>query len=224
MSSLYDSSGKSIPVGILVKNAKQPERTERPTPRRKSEDGEKQIPWLWIAGGGSAAWIVIVLVIAFLTRGQERTAEEERPAIVRAVDGPMAEAAPAANVVRIVNAVDDGPDNNVAQPAQVRAPLLNPKQVRGQEAPPPIDIPPEDFKGENAQFVPHPAPGAEPKVQKKALPRKEIDLNVFANCEQIGTDVLFVKDPPKAFVRAKEEKKLVFMVHLSGNLEDPGFT
>jgi hypothetical protein len=33
-----------------------------------------------------------------------------------------------------------------------------------------------------------------------------------------------MKSPPDAFVKARAEKKLVFFVHLSGNLEDPGFT
>ena len=54
--------------------------------------------------------------------------------------------------------------------------------------------------------------------------RKKVDLAVFADCNQIGTDVLFVKDPPDAFRRAKTQKKMVFMVHLSGNLEDKEFT
>jgi hypothetical protein len=56
----------------------------------------------------------------------------------------------------------------------------------------------------------------------KALPAFQDP--VFANCEQIGTKVLFVRNPPEAFKRAKAEKKMVFVVHLSGNLEDKEFT
>ena len=56
------------------------------------------------------------------------------------------------------------------------------------------------------------------------MPKKDIDLKTFANCSNIGTDILFYKDPTEAFRVAKKENKLVFMVHLSGNLEDPGFT
>jgi hypothetical protein len=68
------------------------------------------------------------------------------------------------------------------------------------------------------------AAAAPAPVLPGAARNKDIDLNLFANCQQIGTDVLFVKDPPKAFLKAKDEKRMVCMVHLSGNLEDPGFT
>ena len=46
----------------------------------------------------------------------------------------------------------------------------------------------------------------------------------LVTCARIGTQVKFMKDPPDAFRRARAEKKMVFMVHLSGNLEDPEFT
>ena len=46
----------------------------------------------------------------------------------------------------------------------------------------------------------------------------------FADCKQIGTTVRFMKDPTTAFARAKAETKLVFVMHLSGNLEDKEFT
>jgi hypothetical protein len=222
MSSLYDSSGKSIPLGILVKNAKQPERSERPNPRRKSEDGERQIPWLWIAAGGSVGWIVIVLVVAMLTRGQENLQQQEQPfAMPRAIDGPLAENAPIPKG-RAIAAVDAPPDVAEVEPGPARGPRLAPKQIQPNEGPPPIDIPPEDIP----LVLPAPAPGAVPGNGPIVIKpgRKDVDLKVFANCEQIGTDVLFVKDPPKAFLRAKDQKKMVFMVHLSGNLEDPGFT
>jgi hypothetical protein len=59
-----------------------------------------------------------------------------------------------------------------------------------------------------------------PKVGKE----DDLDLNVFADCKQIRTDVRFMKNPLEANKRAREEKKLVFVVHLAGNLEDPDFT
>ncbi len=48
--------------------------------------------------------------------------------------------------------------------------------------------------------------------------------NEFVECARIGTNVRFMKEPAEAFQRAKDERKLVFIVHLSGNLEDPEFT
>ena len=46
----------------------------------------------------------------------------------------------------------------------------------------------------------------------------------FVECARIGTDVRFMKEPAEAFKRARDEKKMVFMFHLSGNLEDKEFT
>jgi hypothetical protein len=40
----------------------------------------------------------------------------------------------------------------------------------------------------------------------------------------LGTDIVFVDDPPAAFRAATRERKLVMMVHLSGNFEDKEFT
>jgi hypothetical protein len=40
----------------------------------------------------------------------------------------------------------------------------------------------------------------------------------------LGTRVAFEASPPDAFARARDENKLVFVIHLAGNLEDPGFT
>jgi hypothetical protein len=39
-----------------------------------------------------------------------------------------------------------------------------------------------------------------------------------------GPQLTFVKNPPDAFRQARLEGKLVFMIHLSGNFEDRGFT
>jgi hypothetical protein len=50
------------------------------------------------------------------------------------------------------------------------------------------------------------------------------DPQPYANREQIGTDVLFMKNPVQAFSRARAERKLVFMIHLSGNFEDKDCT
>ena len=43
-------------------------------------------------------------------------------------------------------------------------------------------------------------------------------------CKGYGTAVRFAKSPTVAMERAKKENKLVFVLHLSGNLEDDGFT
>ena len=70
-----------------------------------------------------------------------------------------------------------------------------------------------------------PVEPAKPKVEQvrealAVLPCK----NEFVECARIGTQVRFMKEPADAFQRARNEKKMVFMVHLSGNLEDQEFT
>ncbi len=65
-------------------------------------------------------------------------------------------------------------------------------------------------------------PAAAPKVEElPALPANKHD---FIDCEQIGVNVLFMKDAAEAFQCGQAEKKTVFIVHLSGNLEDKEFT
>jgi hypothetical protein len=44
------------------------------------------------------------------------------------------------------------------------------------------------------------------------------------SCGGLGTRVAFEATAPDAFARARNEDKLVFIIHLAGNLEDPGFT
>jgi hypothetical protein len=44
------------------------------------------------------------------------------------------------------------------------------------------------------------------------------------SCGSHGTTVDFVDSPREAARRAKKEEKLVFVLHVSGNFEDPRFT
>ena len=43
-------------------------------------------------------------------------------------------------------------------------------------------------------------------------------------CGSHGTSIDFVDTPVEAAQLAKEQKKLVFVLHVSGNFEDPRFT
>jgi hypothetical protein len=43
-------------------------------------------------------------------------------------------------------------------------------------------------------------------------------------CGSFGTQVEFVGTPSEAARQAKKEQKLVFVLHVSGNFEDPRFT
>jgi hypothetical protein len=58
----------------------------------------------------------------------------------------------------------------------------------------------------------------------EALPCKDAGCRPNGGCGGLGTRVAFEPTAPDAFARAREENKLVFIIHLAGNLEDPGFT
>jgi hypothetical protein len=58
------------------------------------------------------------------------------------------------------------------------------------------------------------APPAKPAKEKKKAD----------TCGSFGTSVEFVDTPSEAARMAKKEQKLVFVLHVSGNFEDPRFT
>jgi hypothetical protein len=43
-------------------------------------------------------------------------------------------------------------------------------------------------------------------------------------CGKYGTSVTFLNSPSEAARQAKQEEKLVFVLHVSGHFEDPKFT
>jgi hypothetical protein len=45
-----------------------------------------------------------------------------------------------------------------------------------------------------------------------------------ATCGQFGTSVDFVSSPSEAGRKARQEEKLLFVLHVSGHFEDPKFT
>jgi len=65
---------------------------------------------------------------------------------------------------------------------------------------------------------------------KPALPPQPVSEPVQpfekneGSCGAFGTSVEFVDTPSAAAARAKKEEKLVFVLHVSGNFEDPRFT
>jgi hypothetical protein len=213
-----------IPTGILVSAPSKNCSAKKPAPKRKATPRApaSQIPWLWIVTFGSVVWSALILTIGLCT-GQS---EPSQPAEPRPAFEPVAVAVPSAKP-----AGEEPADNLVVESDPlpiVEAPKL---PIRGMGVARHDTVPPairfEPVLAEETPLLSQPEPPNLRKAQK-AQPRpplrKDIDLNVFASCEQIGTNILFMKDPTEAFRKAREEKKLVFMVHLSGNLEDKEFT
>jgi hypothetical protein len=80
--------------------------------------------------------------------------------------------------------------------------------------------PPEAKPAPPVQVVtaPPPEPPPLPPVVKPAETAQE---TCSGTC---GTSVAFLASPPQAARRAAEEGKLLFVLHVSGNFEDPGLT
>jgi hypothetical protein len=202
---------RPIPTGILVSDVALPRKQERPIPapvvRPRIALPARRSPWLWVVTAGSMAWALVVMTIAIRAGGKEseppRTPEPPAQLLAAAPPAPIP-------VPKVLETEYDFGEIDYPLPLEPALPFRPP--VGPAEEMPPLNIVPVE---------PTPKPAAVPQPKR---PRKDIDLKVFANCASIGTDVLFVKDPPEAFRRAKAEKKLVYMMHLSGNLEDKDFT
>jgi hypothetical protein len=68
-------------------------------------------------------------------------------------------------------------------------------------------------------------PGAQPaKAVKPVKPVPQPKPAEGATCGSFGTTVDFVDTPSEAAKIAKKKEKLVFVLHVSGNFEDPRFT
>jgi hypothetical protein len=208
---------RPIPTGILVTDVESPRKQEKPrhtpTPARTFTLPVRRSPWLWVVIGGSLSWALVVMTVAIRAGGKE-------------VESPRTPGLPAAIAVAPPMVVEPAPadETPVDEPAPI--PAVQPMPVRERpvvlldDAPPPLVVKPEP---EAKPAPPTPAkPAAIVAVPKR--PRPDVDLKVYANCEVIGTDVLFVKDPPEAYRRAKAERKLVYIMHLSGDFEDKEFT
>jgi hypothetical protein len=210
-------SARPIPTGILVRDVDLPRKQEKAAPAPvvppRTTLPARRSPWLLLVTAASMAWALVVMTIALRAGGKEseppRTPEPPAPLLAAALPAPI----PTPKMADVP--IDDEPfDETIPLPLE---PLLprRPQPLLPPEEAPLLDIAPEE----------QPKPPAKPPVvPAPARPRKPLDLKVYADCASIGTDVLFVKDPPEAFRRAKAEKKLVYMMHLSGNLEDKDFT
>lgn len=201
-------SARPIATGILVRDADIPRKPARPTPPRiappRSARPRRNL-WQWAVIAGSSAWALTVMTIALCASGSESPQPiPEAPSIIATAPAAIAAEQP-------IEAAEFGRRPSEPMLASRTRPAVEEEapMLEIAAAAPPVVEPSR----------PEAAPVVEPR-----RPRKTIDLNVYANCAAIGTDILFVKDPPEAFRRAKAENKLVYMMHLSGNLEDPGFT
>jgi hypothetical protein len=100
----------------------------------------------------------------------------------------------------------------------VQAPQFEPPPM---PQPPEVVIPDELFKA-----VPEKPPAEDRAdiLQPAQKDQAAANLKDGAACETFGTQVEFVRNPQVASKMAREEGKLTFLLHVSGNFEDSRFT
>lgn len=198
---------------------------------------DREFPWL-VAGvlAGAGAWLIAVVGVALTGLGAAPLPRPEDQLV--AAGPPAVKLAPVA-VEPIVAAPAAAPPL-AAEPEPVPAPaaelaealepppdalpVLERRRVRPVEAPPIVALPPAKPRAEPEPEAPARAEPRDVEVRPAiALPEGKGRACAVVH-EDLGTNVVFVKDPPDAFQQAKKEGKMVFMIHLSGNFEDRGFT
>ena len=159
------------------------------------------VDWKTVAVAGLPMWALVVGVVAW----QKFT---PRPVVMVPVPTEPAPAKPV-EVAKVPEVLPpprpaDEPAKKL-DPAVVRALADGGREVlkavfagKGEDDRPLVDLPP-------AVLVP----------EKKPIPE---------GCKTYETALHFVKTLPEAQKRAKKDEKLVFVLHLSGNIDDPGFT
>jgi protein TonB len=71
---------------------------------------------------------------------------------------------------------------------------------------------------------PPPSPAPMPRELSPAPAPMEAPADEAAPAVTHGTSVRFVNSPAEAARRARGQDRLLFVLHISGNFEDPGFT
>jgi hypothetical protein len=170
-------------------------RTPRPAPKQ-SNSGGLLVHWPIVALAGVPCLLFVLGVIALLA----------------AVPGPK----PSRAAVPSIGAapVETTPATKVEPATEARAELQIPAHH-------PVQLPLNDlpvFEPVDRDAAPAAeAPAKEAVAILDPKPEKEA-------CQKFGTSVNFVATPTEAYQAAQKEKKLTFLLHVSGNFEDSGFT
>ncbi len=198
---LYRAVPVAIPVspGPFARPRPRPPLVRRPDPPPATL--RQRIPWCAVLVGASTVWTMALVVVACLAGPGDAPAVPQTPPPVALAQ--FAAPAPVAAV--------EAPPAVVPAPPVADEPEVPP-------LPPIADGPALGLVILKQKEGPEPAPA--PAGVKPIAP-EEKPATCAAN---LGTRIPFVKDPPEAFQLARKERKLVLMIHLSGNFEEKEFT
>jgi len=173
------------------------------------------IDWRTVLAVGVPAWLLVLGLVAWCKLSPKRSPSEGDISITLHETAPLprlaVEISPMPRPVReVVVAV---PEVAPAPHAAAEERLLDPAPV--------LDLFATVFR---TLTKPTPAPVAAPAPTPVPAVVVAPPKPVPAGCKTHGTAVHFVKSTLEAAKQAKAADKLVFVLHLSGNIEDPGFT
>lgn len=165
----------------------------------RTNDAPTPLPLSWspIVASASVAFALIVSVVAWIVTHPHKAPHPSEPATATVVLPQIDPPAPPPPPTVPVLAVTPAFHRTRAPDAIVdRFPLL-------EEEPPPLPPPPS--------YRPKPQPVVEAKVPQPVG-------------ERYGTQVLFLNNQATAADQARRDRKLLFVMHISGNFEDSCFT
>lgn len=226
MSHSNGQPAQPVRTGILVSVSGKPCKAIRPTlkqtPTPRVSTGFPRWPTILVAGTLVAVAGTIGIVLGIAWQGRSTGMEQASPWRANATIDPgvrpeMPERPPEAETL----------DTDVFEPEPIsfretsRFSLREVETFQAYPEPVPLSF---DSTISNSMFTVN-----APRIDKIAKSESqdgppETDPDACIKGRQLGTDLRFLKDPPEAFRLAKTEKKLVFMLHLSGNFEDKEFT
>jgi hypothetical protein len=188
--------------------------------------------WWAIVAAASFAFALVVSVLAWVVTHPHQPPHAGQPepglAIVTpepephpAPLQPVAEPATPPRPVRVTRATPALHRSEQPDDLLETLPLL--EELPALLPPPPLASEPPSSPAPSPSASPPPSPTQpEPKrvAEEPAAPRTP----PAPAGETYGTQVLFLNNPAVATDRARQEKKLLFVLHISGNFEDSCFT
>jgi hypothetical protein len=189
-----------LPAAAVKGEAMSKIQSVKPAPRRIywSVVAAAVVPSLLFVG-------VVAAIIGAVPRG--------KPAFAHAANTKVAQVTPEATPRIKVTPADDT--------AEIRLPSHAPMAVKLSDLPLIASELPED------PLAPLPE-APKPEVAAAIVPAVEAKKDPADDnkdtCRRFGTAVDFAESPMEAFKQATKEKKLTFVLHISGNFEDSKFT
>jgi hypothetical protein len=192
-----------------------------------SGNAERQpvIYWRPVAcAGGIASLLVAGLIVGVSMFGPSgpagKASERGRPLTLPALERLLATSQ------QIPAREANGPTKPEAAADKSTAPVAEPGNEVKRPAPgPDANKPAAALAGKPTAGPATAATSDDPVAKRSSLPASEQPLDETPRAaETYGTKVAFVSNPPDAAQQALKERKLLFVLHLSGNFEDEKFT